>query len=388
MQSTTGGPAIEAAGPQIAAMRARADADRPYLAEIESVIDRWHDDDETYTSSLALIDAAQHDYDTLRADADSDPLDVASAAQHLNWLKETVLPKHTPAERWYPALREATERREAAAGGAEQHRHPRRRGRAAGAMPRPRTTDSSAPDAPTCAASSTNCCTAESAAARAFAEAQMRTADHITEQLPRITTELRVLAAAGHNTFQPPLHLDPEALAKLSASPALAGVRGGQPLRRHPRHRHRPRRTHPADGRPGQPPHGPDDRHIVWSAPDDVLNDPHTSALHAEMVDAATLRFEPATTAPGTIVVVDHAQRLTPTEIADLAESAMSADVRLVLIDTDTRQWSTAPSAPLLRLLNKDLPWSRTLSVDPPSATTPSHPSPPTCRPHSPRPAT
>lgn len=82
------------------------------------------------------------------------------------------------------------------------------------------------------------------------------------------------------------------------------------------------------------------------------------------MVDAATLRFEPATTTPGTIAVVDHAQRLTPTEIADLAENATNADVRLVLIDTDTRQWSAAPSAPLLRLLNKDLPWSRTLSAD------------------------
>ena len=33
----------------------RADADRPYLAEIESVIDRWHDDDEAYNNSLALI---------------------------------------------------------------------------------------------------------------------------------------------------------------------------------------------------------------------------------------------------------------------------------------------------------------------------------------------
>ena len=74
-------------------------------------------DDETYNNSLALIEAAQQDCDTLRADADSDPLDVASAAQHLHWLKEMVLPKQTPAERWYPALREATERREAAAGG-------------------------------------------------------------------------------------------------------------------------------------------------------------------------------------------------------------------------------------------------------------------------------
>ena len=82
------------------------------------------------------------------------------------------------------------------------------------------------------------------------------------------------------------------------------------------------------------------------------------------MVDAATLRLDPATTAPGTTVVVDHAQRLTPAQIADLAESAVSTDARLVLIDTDTRQWTTAPSAPLLRLLNKDLPWSRTLSVD------------------------
>lgn len=129
-------------------------------------------------------------------------------------------------------------------------------------------------------------------------------------------------------------------------------------------------------------------RHIIWSAPHDVLNDPHTAALHPAMVDAATLRFEPATTTPGTIAVVDHAQRLTPTEIADLAENATNADVRLVLIDTDTRQWSAAPSAPLLRLLNKDLPWSRTLSADHTIRNHPSPPSPPTCKPPSPRPAT
>ncbi|MDZ4266693.1 MAG: TrwC relaxase, partial [Mycobacterium sp.] len=199
VRSTTGGPAVEAAGTRITAMRARADADRPYLAEIESVLDRWHDDDETYTSHLALIDAAQHDYDALRTDADSDPLDVASAAQHLNWLKETVLPKHTPAERWYPALQEATERREAAAGGADniithadvdallaQCRAEDDRLLGTRRAELRRQLD--------------QLLTAESAASRAFAEAQMRTADHIIEQLPRITTELRVLAAAGHNT--------------------------------------------------------------------------------------------------------------------------------------------------------------------------------------------
>jgi hypothetical protein len=190
----------------------------------------------------------------------------------------------------------------------------------------------------------------------------MRTADHITEQLPRITTELRVLAAAGHNTFQPPLHLDREALAKLSAGPALAAVAATPfavtPVTATDRAELISQMTVLAAAASA------DDRHIVWSAPDDALNDPDTTALHPATVDAATLRFDPATTTPGTVAVVDHAQWLTPNEIADLAESAISADVRLVLIDTEARQWSTAPSAPLLRLLNKDLPWSRTFSAD------------------------
>lgn len=173
-----------------------------------------------------------------------------------------------------------------------------------------------------------------------------------------------MLAAAGHNTFQPPLHLDPEALAKLSPNPAstLASVAANPfaiiPVTASDRAQLIPQMAVLASAARAS------DRRIIWSAPADVLNDPDTSALHAEMVDAATLRLDPATTAPGTTVVVDHAQRLTPAQIADLAESAVSTDARLVLIDTDTRQWTTAPSAPLLRLLNKDLPWSRTLSVD------------------------
>ena len=363
VQSTSGGPAVEAAGPRIAAMRARADADRPYLAEIESVIDRWHDDDETYNNSLALIEAAQQDCDTLRADADSDPLDVASAAQHLHWLKEMVLPKQTPAERWYPALREATERREAAAGGPENvvtHAD------VDALLAQCRTEDTRLLSARRGELRRLldQLLAAESAAARAFAEAQMRTADHIIEQLPQITTELRVLAAAGHNTFQPPLHLDPQVLAKLSPNPAstLASVAANPfaitPVTASDRAELIPQMAVLASAARAS------DRRIIWSAPAHVLNDPDTAALHAEMVDAATLRLDPATTAPGTTVVVDHAQRLTPAQIADLAESAVSTDARLVLIDTDTRQWTTAPSAPLLRLLNKDLPWSRTLSVD------------------------
>ncbi|WP_235717043.1 hypothetical protein [Mycolicibacterium goodii] len=272
-----------------------------------------------------------------------------------------MLPKQTPAERWYPALREATERREAAAGGAENiitHADVD----ALLAQCRDEDTKLLSARRAELRRRLDQLLTAESAASRAFAEAQMRTADHIIEQLPRITTELRVLAAAGHNTFQPPLHLDPEALAKLSASTALTSVAANPfavtPVTATDRAELIPQMAVLADAAAAN------DRHIVWSAPADVLDDPHTPALHPTMVDAATLRFEPATTPPGTIVVVDHAQRLAPTEIADLAESAVSAHARLVLLDTDTRQWSTAPSAPLLRLLNKDLPWSRTLSAD------------------------
>lgn len=370
VQSSVGGPAVNAAGPRIVEMRARADADRPYLAEVESVIDRWHHDDEIYNNALALIEAAQQDYDALRADTASDPLDVASAAQHLAFLKEMVLPDQTPAERWYPALREATERREAAAGGADnivthadvdalldEYRDADYQLLSARRAELRRLLD--------------QLLTAESTAARAFAEAQMRTADHIIEQLPRIATELRVLAAAGHNTFQPRLHLDRQALAKVSPlrASALESV-AATPFTITPV---------VASGRADLAAQmaildaADDANRIIWAAPADTLDDPHTTLLHPETVDAATLRLDSDTTSPGTIVVVDHAQRLTPNEIADLADRAVATDTRLVLIDTEPRQWSTAPSLPLLRLLHKDLPWSRSLST---TLTARTHPGP------------
>ncbi|MBU8840659.1 MobF family relaxase [Mycolicibacterium goodii] len=363
VQSTIGGPAVEAAGPRITEMRARAEADRPHLAEIESVIDRWHDDDDTYNRTLALIDTAKQEYDTLRADADSDPLDVASAAQHLTWLKEVALPAQTPAERWFPALQEATRRREAAAGGADNivtHAD------VDALLAELRAEDSRllATRRAELRRLLDHLLTAETAAARAFAEAQMRTAEHIIDQLPRIATELRVLTAAGHNTFQPPLHLDPQALSKLPPIPATAlSSVAATPFAITPVTAS-DRAELIAQMALLDAAATSEDRHIIWSAPTEVLTDPRTAALHTEMVDATTVRLDSDTTTTGTIVVVDHAQRLTPEQIADLADSVVTAQARLVLIDTDTRQWSTAPSAPLLRLLNKDLPWSRTLSAD------------------------
>ncbi len=362
VQSTAGGPAVEAAKDTIAEMRLRADADRPYLAAVEAVLDRWHDDDEAYTTNLALIEAAQQDYDRLRSAEDSDPLDVASAAQYLNFLTTVALPTQTPAERWHSALREATEQRAAAAGGAEnivthadvdaliaERRAEDNRLVSTRRAELRRLLD--------------QLMDAESAAAHAFAHAQTRTAEHIIEQLPTITTELRVLAAAGHNTFQAPLRLDPTSLSKLSPIPAAALTAvAANPFAITP-----VTATDRAEVLPQlailEAAAAAQDRRIVWGAPARVLDDPTDCALHPEAIDASTLRLDPATTASGTIVVIDHAQHMTPTDICELAEAAQNADARLILIDTDPRAWSTAPSAPLLRLLNKDLPWARTLSA-------------------------
>ena len=78
------------------------------------------------------------------------------------------------------------------------------------------------------------------------------------------------------------------------------------------------------------------------------------------MIDVAQVHINPATTAPGTLVVIDHAEQLDPETLAELAEAAAANEARLVLLDTDPPRWPPPPSGALLHLLNKDLPWSQT----------------------------
>ena len=70
-----------------------------------------------------------------------------------------------------------------------------------------------------------------------------------------------------------------------------------------------------------------------------------------------------------TTIVVDRAGLAAPDVLADLAEQADERRARVVLVDGDDRGWPPAPSAPMLKLLHRDLPWSVTLSVE--SATPP-----------------
>ena len=52
-----------------------------------------------------------------------------------------------------------------------------------------------------------------------------------------------------------------------------------------------------------------------------------------------------------------------PRILTDLAEHAAENRARLVLVDGDEHGWPPAPSAPLLKLLQRDLPWSGVLST-------------------------
>ncbi len=62
--------------------------------------------------------------------------------------------------------------------------------------------------------------------------------------------------------------------------------------------------------------------------------------------------------------------------LADLAERAAQSKSRLILLDPMSQRWPPGPAAPLLRLLETDLPWAVTLTR-PPHLSPNTHPRPP-----------
>ncbi len=354
------GPAMEQLSPDaLRQLRERADDDRPYMAAVEAVIDQWNDAETQHAHTETLITHAETELRALRDQPDADPLDVASAKQHLAWLENNVRTTQSPAERFYPALQEAIERREQAAGSAQEIiTHADIDALLAqtadddDALLRSRRTELKALQ--------TRLSAAETATAEAFATAQLRTAEHIIEQLPAMNTELRVLAAAGHPSFASVLTIPEPARDTLApvhgdALTALAGsafaVTPAYAPDRPVLHEQMQILAQTA---------ADTDRQIIWAST--ALPDTDRAALHASVIDVAQVHINPATTAPGTLVVIDHAEQLDPETLAELAEAAAANEARLVLLDTDPPRWPPPPSGALLHLLNKDLPWSQTLT--------------------------
>ena len=189
------GRSVRAAMAEIRKLRARADADRPYLIAIQDVLAEWRDAEDEYDAALAQVQWARDHLEAVAEAADADPDDIASARSEVK-LWEMFVPATPPAERFMPALTAAMQARAEAAGGAdkivsgddvdrllmdlrtadEQTLRDARAERQRIGRARDR---------------------AEVAAAAAFAAAETRSAEHITAQRDALATEMRVLDVAG-----------------------------------------------------------------------------------------------------------------------------------------------------------------------------------------------
>jgi len=353
--SAGAGPHVLAATDELRRMRDAADADRPFLARVETVLAQWHEAETTYTEALELINHARTELDILRADPAADPLDIASATQNLNFLTSYQLPTRSPAEQFHPAFQEATAARAAAAGGSE---HIVTHADADALLRRCRADDDTllARHRADRAALREQLHRTELAAAQAFAHAQRSTADHITDLLPRIDAELRVLDAAGQHAFQDrlpiPEHpdIDTHRLHRLTDIPfVLTAAHATDRAALLPMMNHLARAAHAAQ------------RPLIWAAPPTICDNPDLSPINPTVIDAATIDLTDS--APGTIVIIDRAEHLTPETIADLTENAATAHARIILLDTNTATWPPPPAAPLLKLLHTELRWSPVLTA-------------------------
>ncbi|WP_225331228.1 MobF family relaxase [Mycobacterium intracellulare] len=368
--ATGDGPAMGQATPRIRELRQRADADRPYLIAIQDVISEWADAEAEYEIAVSHVEWAQDRLDALQSQPDADPLDVASAKLDVR-LFLMALPKTGPAQRYQAALHEALASRAQAAGGADRI--------VSGADVDNIIAEIRAEDDRAVLAARQRCSQlrrdldrAELAAAAAFAEAETRSAEHITAQLDHMATELRVLDAASR--FQPhrPLNLPNTAVADLSPSTAAAitstaklpfavTVVHAQPS---PDRRAAMHTLHNAAAASG--------RNILWCSPtheqaEDAVADElaDTAATVAEA--HATLTSKQSQLVPGSLIIIDDAASADPALIADLAEHAAANQAGLVLLNTTGQTWPPKPAQRLLRLLDTELPWTTTIGAPPTS---------------------
>ncbi|WP_264055832.1 MobF family relaxase [Mycobacterium nebraskense] len=360
------GPAMRAADASLLELRARADRDRPYMLAVQDVMARWADAEQHYDAAEVYL---QHERDRLaqlRADPAADEIDIDFARAAVKFAL-MQLPRRTPAEQFHAELTEAMRLRAEAAGGAE---HIVTADDVEAARLRAEDADLAALKAARaeCArlAAALEC--AETATAKAFAQAETRNAEHIHQHLDALRTEIDMLTACGDYRIERGFRIPAEAAATLSDHTAHrldAVARSGFTVTA----------VHAAGDEALDALHVLHtaariaDRRILWCSPD-----PERAARIAgrDLADTVpsidTLHRRIATQADEldnqTTIVVDRASHAEPEVLADLAEHAADSGARLILVDGDDHGWPPAPSAPMLKLLHHDLPWSLTLTTD------------------------
>ena len=316
------------------------------------------------------VEWARDQLHELQAQADADPLDIASAKLDIR-CRLLEIPSTSPAERFQPALAAALAARAAAAGGSEHI--------VSGEDVDKVIATASQEDDRAVLAARRHCNQlrrdldrAELATAAAFAAAEIRSAEHITAQLDELDTELRVLArrqplpAPTRPAYNPQRRRRPTprrrtALTSTAALPFAVTVLDAPPSPERTAALHALHNAATAAN-----------RKVLWCSPT------HEQAAAAvadnRLADAATLTETHANITsghtalqPGTLLVVDDAATADPAILADLAEHAAATQSGLILLDTTGQTWPPQPSHQLLRLLRAELPWTATLTPQPSS---------------------
>ncbi|WP_244184942.1 MobF family relaxase [Mycobacterium scrofulaceum] len=369
------GPAMCAAAAQIVELRARADADRPYLLAVQDVVAQWADAEADYEAAHTSLAWARTQLAELQAQPDADPLDIASATLDIQ-LRAMALPEITPAEHYHGPLAEALAARAQAAGGPDRI--------ISGAdvdalLARTRDVDHQALQVARRHHHQllAQLDRAEAAAALAFAAAETRSTEYLSAQRHDLATELRVLQAASRYHPQRPLRLAPGAIGDLPPTTAAALTRTARlpfavTVIDAPHSTERRAALHTLHSAAAAA-----DRKILWCSP---TRDQAERAVADELADTAANITEARThittrqwqLPPGALLIVEDAATADPAVLADLAEHAATTQAGLILLDTTGRRtWPPQPSQRLLGLLHTELPWTTTLGDHTPSDTAP-----------------
>ncbi|SHW56019.1 TrwC relaxase [Mycobacteroides abscessus subsp. abscessus] len=318
----------------IAQMRDRADADRPYLDAITAAYSEWADAEAAADTAARRLQAAQHHHKALAADPAADPRAIESARLWVT-VCERAVPAVSPAEQYFPQIAAARSARADAAGGpdnvishadVDKYLFDLRRQEEHDLMVKRTALRELREDLHA----------AEAAAARAFAAAETRSAEHITENIELLRTELKVLAACTRFTADRPLHMPDSALTGRDTTAALRAIHDAAAAA---------------------------NRKILWCSPtqegaevakSDGLADSSTTVAHTHEKITQENWALPA----GSLLVIDDAAATAPEVLVDLIDHAYNAKAGVILLDTSTETWPPKPSARLMTLLQHDLPWA------------------------------
>lgn len=360
------GPAVLAGADRIRVMRAAADADRPYLAAIEDLTAQWGDAEAAYDRAAADLAQARAEHARLTADPDADPLDISSAAGRIA-LMQTLIPAATPAEAFYPQIAAAHAARAEAAGGPQNVlSHAAVDTYLAGLRAQDDATLAAKRDALSDLRADLSAAEAETA--RAYADAETRTAEHITDNIDLLHTELRVLNTTTNFDRGRPLALtDANLTALTDDTRAVLTTLAALPFTVAPV-RALPSRTTTAAMRALHHAATAQDRKVLWCSPTPEAAD---TARGGDLADTtATIDHthqqitDGAWTLPaGALVVIDEAAAAQPAVLADIIDAAHAARAGVILLDTSTHAWPPQPSTALMHLLRTDIPWAQTLDA-------------------------